>query len=405
MDLAGGAVTALGLRRNWPTCAAQGFTAAVDAELNRRVADGAVRVAGDQTSGIPWLRLLPHRRGDLRRFALAAAHPDLATWTDIGDSWAKEQGEGGYDIFALRLTNRAIPGPAQFVLMAAIHAREYTTAELATRFAERLIAGYWTDPDITWLLDYHELHVIPQINPDGRKRAEAGVLWRKNVNSEATAFCPASSYGIDLNRNSSFQWNQCDGFGCSSGYVRPRTAGRPPPEPETNVIQDYLAAQFLHPPARPLTRSLADTDGPLHQPAQLLRTGALPLGLDRAGVAQLHRAPDLGAQVRLFYRLRSLPGGLIRLSLPDRRHHRRLVLRHAGGGVLHLRTGHLVLRVVPENSILEQSMDALMYAFKAVRRPYLTPAGPEVVHLSVDDTNRRRRHARATERRGRRHPL
>ncbi|MEZ4583483.1 MAG: M14 family zinc carboxypeptidase [Caldilineaceae bacterium] len=247
MDLAGGAVTALGLRRNWPTCAAQGFTAAVDAELNRRVADGAVRVAGDQTSGIPWLRLLPHRRGDLRRFALAAAHPDLATWTDIGDSWAKEQGEGGYDIFALRLTNRAIPGPKpKFVLMAAIHAREYTTAELATRFAERLIAGYGTDPDITWLLDYHELHVIPQINPDGRKRAEAGVLWRKNVNSEATAFCPASSYGIDLNRNSSFQWNQCDGFGCSSGYACDLTYRGPSAasEPETNVIQDYLAAQF-----------------------------------------------------------------------------------------------------------------------------------------------------------------
>ena len=102
-------------------------------------------------------------------------------------------------------------------LMAAIHARELTTAETATRFAERLVAGYGPDPDITWLLDYNEIHIVPQVNPDGRKRAEGGVLWRKNTN-DSNGSCSPSRIGVDLNRNSSFKWNPC-GFGCSSGAL------------------------------------------------------------------------------------------------------------------------------------------------------------------------------------------
>jgi carboxypeptidase T len=71
------------------------------------------------------------------------------------------------------LTNQAITGTKPiFFLMAAIHAREYTTAESAMRFAEQLVRGYGRDPDATWLLDYTEIHVVPQANPDGRKQAE-----------------------------------------------------------------------------------------------------------------------------------------------------------------------------------------------------------------------------------------
>ena len=98
--------------------------------------------------------------------------PTLATWTDVGDSWDKATpaGDPGYDINALVLTNQAVPGPKpKLMIISAIHAREYATAELATRFAELLVNNYGIDPDITWLLDYTELHLIPQANPDGRK--------------------------------------------------------------------------------------------------------------------------------------------------------------------------------------------------------------------------------------------
>ena len=82
--------------------------------------------------------------------------------------------------------------------MAAIHARELTTAEVATRFAEQLVQRYGVDPDVTWLLDYNEVHILAQSNPDGRKMAEAdagnpnianeNAYWRKNVNN---TLCPS----------------------------------------------------------------------------------------------------------------------------------------------------------------------------------------------------------------------
>src|SRR5690606_27632496 len=90
--------------------------------------------------------------------ALAANHPTLATWTDIGNSWKKNFNGTGYDIMVLRLTNQDIPGPKPVMFaMGAIHAREYTTAETVTRFGEYLVNNYGVDPDATWLLDHHEI--------------------------------------------------------------------------------------------------------------------------------------------------------------------------------------------------------------------------------------------------------
>jgi hypothetical protein len=68
--------------------------------------------------------------------ALATTYPDLVTWTDVGNSWEKSAGLGGYDMMVLRLTNSAIPGPKpKLFASGAIHAREYTTAPwLADKF-------------------------------------------------------------------------------------------------------------------------------------------------------------------------------------------------------------------------------------------------------------------------------
>ena len=38
--------------------------------------------------------------------------------------------------------------------------------------------------EITAVLDHHEVHLVLQGNPDGRKEAEAGRSWRKNKNNE-----------------------------------------------------------------------------------------------------------------------------------------------------------------------------------------------------------------------------
>ena len=117
---------------------------------------------------------------------LSNDYPQLTMLVDIGDSWEKSTfGEAnGYDLQTLVLTNKNKLGPKpKFYLIAAVHAREYATAELALRFAEYLLANYDQDPDVTWLLDYFEIHFTPYGNPDGRKIAENGIYWRKNTNN------------------------------------------------------------------------------------------------------------------------------------------------------------------------------------------------------------------------------
>ncbi|MEO1088827.1 MAG: M14 family zinc carboxypeptidase, partial [Acidobacteriota bacterium] len=175
--------------------------------------------------------------------AIVAAHPGLATWIDVGDSWEKTvDAAGGYDLFVLKLTQSAVPGPKPvFFASFAIHAREYATAELGTRFAEFLIDGYGTDPDITWLLDSHEIHLMLQTNPDGRKEAEAGVAWRKNTNNDYCSNNP--SRGADLNRNFDFEWGCCGGSSgqqCSDVFRGPAAAS----EPEIQALQAYVRSIF-----------------------------------------------------------------------------------------------------------------------------------------------------------------
>ena len=104
-------------------------------------------------------------------------YPNLATWTDVGNSWEKNNTAGGFDIFVLKLTNKTITGdkPKLFA-NSAIHAREYTTAPLNLDFARWLVEGYGNNADATWILDHHEVHLMLQTNPDGRKEAETQYL-------------------------------------------------------------------------------------------------------------------------------------------------------------------------------------------------------------------------------------
>lgn len=141
----------------------------------------AVRASGDVSisgiSGYACYRTVNESYTSMSQ--LVTNHPNLASWNDIGDSWDKLTAGGnvGDDIRVLVLTNKSLPGPKpRFFLMGAIHAREYTTAEMAARFAEEVASKYGTDADATWLLDHHELHVVVQSNPDGRRIAEQGLL-------------------------------------------------------------------------------------------------------------------------------------------------------------------------------------------------------------------------------------
>lgn len=173
---------------------------------------------------------------------LAGSRPSLASVVDIGPSWtwAKTGGAEGYRLRVLRLGNRetdaSVPDKPNMTVVAAIHAREYTTAELVTRFSEWLVDGYGRDGEATWLLDNFRFHFILQANPDGRKKAETGLAWRKNTNSD-NGSCSANAYGVDLNRNFTWRFGTVPGGSssepCDNTYRGPGAASE-------QEVQDIL---------------------------------------------------------------------------------------------------------------------------------------------------------------------
>jgi hypothetical protein len=320
---------------------------------------------------------------------IAADHPTLAEWIDIGDSWEKTEPGGlpGWDIFALKLTNSAIAIDKPALLVTgSTHAREYTTAELVTRFAELLIERYDRDPDVTWLLDHHEVHLILVLNPDTRKVAETGeTLARKNANNN---FCPNSATrGIDLNRGLDFNWGHsvCQGSsnaGCSLTFHGPSGGS----EPEAQVLQNYMNAIF--PDQRPddqTTPAPITSEGiylDIHSFGNVVLTS---WGCDGApGVPPLPNEQEiltLGRKYAYFPGYDSLIGsfGLVSGSTKDYSYGRLGV----PGFTIELGTAFFESCVMFENVIFESNIQALLQIAKSVRTSYITPSGPDTYDVDT----------------------
>lgn len=320
---------------------------------------------------------------------LAADYPALVREVTLGHSWQWEASLGatGYAIPGIVLTNQAITGTKPiFFLMAAIHAREYTTAESAMRFAEQLVRGYGRDADATWLLDSTEIHIVPQANPDGRKQAETGLSWRKNVNNTLCTFDP-SRFGVDLNRNSSFKWAQCTGFYCSSAYACDITyrGEAPASEPEVQALENYMRAIF------PDVRGALDTDAaPADTPGLMISLHSYsPLILFPWGWTQTP-APNSQALQTLarkfgFYTgypaCQSGADGCIYMTdgTTDDFAYGELGVAAYTFELGRERDGFFTKCATFETTIITPTLASLTYAAKAAAQPYLAPAGPEVI--------------------------
>ncbi len=346
------------------------------------------QMAPGQTTGIPGYpcyRTVEETYNSMA--ALAAAHPDLATWTDIGDSWDKVTpgGPAGYDLYELTLTNKGIPGPKpRFFLMAAIHAREYTTAELAARYVEKLVADYGVDADTTWLLDRYELHVVFQANPDGRKKAEAGDSWRKNTDNDdgCTASYPqfGYTYGTDLNRNSTFKWGMggSSGDACSETYRGPAAGS----EPEVQTLESRLRALFADQrgpgdtdPAPATTEGLMIT---LHSYSQLV---LFPWGWTSSQQAPNHvQLQTLGRKFGFYNGYEVCAAGPCLYTASGTTDDFAYGDLGIAAYTFELGTAFFQSCSAFENDVLPRNLPALKYAFKVARRPYQDPAGPEVIN-------------------------
>ena len=295
-------------------------------------------------------------------------------------------------------------------MQATIHAREYTTTELVTRFAEDLIAGYGVDADTTWLLDYNEIHIVPIVNPDGRKFAEQGYLWRKNTNPNPQPGAdPAAfpNYGIDLNRNYGFEWangvdrNGNTGIGSSDNPASDAYHGSGPfSEPESKAVSDYVSTLF-------------EPNGPklLNDPTPELERIYEPVPDDISGIyvdyhsfaeailyswgwAEGLIAPN-DEELRTLARKYSFFTGAVGEAydaLPAQ------VFGAVGGATddwayatfgipgftMEIGTTFFQPSEDFENEIMPDNIPGMYYLAKAARRPYQTPFGPEAIEVALD---------------------
>lgn len=364
-----------------------GYLLIID-EANTTLANSGLEVLPGQRSGIPGYpcyRTVEETYASAE--AIASTYPALASWTDIGDSWERAHyGTGdGHDIMVLVLTNKARGGEkAKILINSGLHARELAPVELNMRFAEYLVTHYGTDAEITWLLDYNEVHLLLVSNPDGRVQVENGNIdWRKNANEN---YCgpTSTSRGADLNRNFDFYWN--GGYSstdpCNISYRGPT----PLSEPESQAISTYELSIF------PDQRGPNDTD-----PAPVDTTGMFidlhsyggdvlwPYGFDDSStVPNNTQLQTLGRKLAYF-------NGYDPYQAND--------LYAASGasddyayGTFGIASYTIELGELAtfspnctyfEDLILPDNLEALIYAVKSARRPYQTPSGPDVMNLTA----------------------
>lgn len=363
-----------------------GFRLEIDRDLNSRLHQPS-RLIPNQYFGIPGYPCYRTVEETYATFAqLLIDYPGLTSLIDIGDSWEKFNGGGtsGYDIHSLVISNKNSPGPKpRFYLIAAVHAREYATAELATRFAEHLLKNYGNDADITWLLDYFEIHITPYGNPDGRKIAENGIYWRKNTDND-DGCSNASLWGTDLNRNSSFKWG---GSGASSNACSETYRGiSAASEPETTAIQNYAASLF------PDLRGPGDSDPApentegvfitLHSYGELI---LYPWGWTSTPSPNDGAYQTFGRKFGYYTGYEVCRSGGIGCLYQTAGSNDDWVYGELGVASFTFELGSQFFESCSyfKNSILDKNIKALLYAFKAARRPYMNPAGPESIDTSL----------------------
>ena len=165
---------------------------------------------------------------------LAAEYPDLVTKIHIGYSWE------GRDLWVLQLTSdedTQVDYKPGFLVDGLMHAREWSTAQVASYFMWRLVTDYDSDATIHWLLNNRRIYVIPVLNPDGYvfdgDGAEVpGNYWRKNRNDTT----PTDAIGVDLNRNWDHYWE----WGNDDPGALIYRGEAPFSEYETQYLRDFI---------------------------------------------------------------------------------------------------------------------------------------------------------------------
>jgi hypothetical protein len=416
-------------RAGYDALVAAGWRVAIDREAGEQLARRDS--SGDGFYG--GYRTVAELFADLE--AMNAAAPELTELVEYGQSYCLGRGGcllpggetlPGFPLRALRVTNEAVAGSSSidggavtrgdkpvFILIANIHAREISTPELAMRFLDGLLDGYGTDADMTWLIDYHEIWVVPTVNPDGHWLEELGAqpdysgppfFQRKNAdndaNTDGAADCsiwpPQSSaqFGIDLNRNHSFDWGSVGSSSepCDMTYRGPSAAS----EVEVAALEALIRA--LVPDRRgPQVSDPAprDTSGlliTLHSFSNLVLWPWGNLFDDPPNRADLQAIGDKFATYNGYTSCQAGPCLYPTSGATDDWAYGELgipAFTFEIGNVFMPPYEEIDRRQWPDNG------PALFYAAKIARTPYLTAHGPDTLDLTVT-TGDEERAVRAT---------
>lgn len=164
--------------------------------------------------------------------SLAVSYPALARLYVPGRSLENR------NIYALKISDN--PGQSEdepgIAFVGGHHAREWISVEVPLLIGQYLLKNYDRDDRVRNLVNSAEIWIIPMVNPDGLEYSILNYrLWRKNRRMNQDG-----SYGVDLNRNYSYQWAY-DDIGSSpqpSSAVFRGTA--PFSEPETEGIRNLF---------------------------------------------------------------------------------------------------------------------------------------------------------------------
>jgi len=319
--------------------------------------------------------------------ALVAANPTLASWNDIGDSWEKTAGLGGEDLMVLKITNQSITGDKPILFInTGLHAREYAPVQLGIDFARLLLNEYNSNADVNWIVDHHEVHILMQTNPDGRKRAQTGILWRKNTNQN---YCgsTSNSRGADLNRNFSYNWDIVSN-GASTNQCNTTFKGPAPgSEPETQAMEAYMLSLFGDNRADNLTSPASlDTQGvhlDIHSFSELV---LWPWGYANTPAPNGTQLQTLGRKLAYWngYQPIQAAGLYPTTGTTDDYAYGELGI---ASFTYELGTAFFQDCNTYENTIKPTNLPSLIYAAKIVRAPYRLPAGPEIYNVKLNNLN------------------
>ncbi len=115
------------------------------------------------------------------------------------------------------------------------HAREPNSLAETIFYMWYMLENYSTDLEVKYLVDNTEMYFVPMVNPDGYIRNQTtnptgGGMWRKNRRNIG-----GGVYGVDLNRNYSYQWGTTGVSFTTSSDTYPGTAAFS--EPETQAMK------------------------------------------------------------------------------------------------------------------------------------------------------------------------